>query len=503
MLNITKVPYPVNDFENNIDGFKNTYENKDFKVKLNGQEVVCYNTRCSAVPFNRAFDGSHQRQIEQTELLGLVSFEADEDVVVEVESVKAFARALVRPLSKNISTVTNGNKVTLRLSTPGQYCLELDDEHTCLNLFYNPVKKFGSEKEYTKYYGPGLHVEGFVKLQSGDRVYIDKDAIIWGGIYGRDVEDVIIEGYGMVDGCILSRTNNHCRGIFMLHNCRNIKVDGIILSDSPFWVCAVYNCENLEINNLKITGQWRYNSDGIDIVNCRNVSITNSFIHAFDDVIVLKGYAFYDAFTIDFVENIRVDNCILWCNWGRSIEIGIETFDKEHRHISFTNCDLIHNSASAIDIQNGNCAHVHDVIVKNINVEFQRSTMPEIYQFELDQKYDGYGKIAMPYLIVIDNHRYTDFLKSVFSEEVMAKVYAYTVDEENFGQVSEVLIDNINIYVEEGLPNFKVKVFSDDPENSFENITISNIYVNGEKVTNTDKFDLCIDERLKNFKLFE
>ena len=51
MLNITKVPYPVNDFENNIDGFKNTYENKDFKVKLNGQEVVCYNTRCSAVPF--------------------------------------------------------------------------------------------------------------------------------------------------------------------------------------------------------------------------------------------------------------------------------------------------------------------------------------------------------------------------------------------------------------------------------------------------------------------
>ena len=109
----------------------------NFKVKLNGQEVVCYNTRCSAVPFNRAFDGSHQRQIEQTELLGLVSFEADEDVVVEVESVKAFARALVRPLSKNISTVTNGNKVTLMLSSPGQYCLELDDEHTCLNLFYN------------------------------------------------------------------------------------------------------------------------------------------------------------------------------------------------------------------------------------------------------------------------------------------------------------------------------------------------------------------------------
>ena len=502
MLNITKIPCPINDFENHVDGFKNTYENKDFKVKLNGKEVTCYNTRCSAIPFNRGFDGN-QRTIDQTELLGLVSFEADEDVVVEVESAKAFERALVRPLSKKISVTADGNKVTLTLSKPGQYCLELDDEHTCLNLFYNPAKKFCSEKEYTKYYGPGIHVEGLVKLQSGDRVYIDKDAIVWGGIYGMDVEDVVIEGYGMVDGCMLSRTNLHYRSTFMLHNCRNIKVDGIILSDSPFWVCAMYNCENIEINNLKITGQWRYNTDGIDICNCRNVSVTNSFIHAFDDVITLKGLGHYDASTIDVVENIRIDNCIFWCGWGRSIEIGIETFDKAHRHISFTNCDLIHNSASAIDVQNGNCGHVHDLVVKNVNVEFQCSTMPEIYQHTLDQKYDGYGKIGMPYFIFIGNHRYIKWVKGGFSQEMIDRVYTYTDDDNNFGQVSDVLIDNINIYAEDGLPNFKVKVYSDDPNNSFENIIISNIYVNGEKVTNTDKFDLCIDERLKNCKLFE
>ena len=45
MLNITKIPCPINDFENHVDGFKNTYENKDFKVKLNGKEVTeCYLT---------------------------------------------------------------------------------------------------------------------------------------------------------------------------------------------------------------------------------------------------------------------------------------------------------------------------------------------------------------------------------------------------------------------------------------------------------------------------
>ena len=58
--------------------------NNDFKVKINGQEVTCYNDRCSAIPFNRIFDGK-QRDIDQSELLGHISFEADEKVTIEVE----------------------------------------------------------------------------------------------------------------------------------------------------------------------------------------------------------------------------------------------------------------------------------------------------------------------------------------------------------------------------------------------------------------------------------
>lgn len=502
MLKLTNVPKPINDYEFTVGGFEGRYLNKDFKVKLNGQEAVCYNTRCSAIPFNRGYGGI-QRQLDQTELLGLVSFEADEEVVVEVEVEKDFERALVRPLSKNIDIKSEGKKVTFTLKKAGQYCLELDDEHTCLNLFFNPIQEFATPEKYTKYYGAGVHVVGLLPLTSGDRIYIDANAILLGGIYGRDVQDVVIEGYGMIDGGILDRVDGFYRSTFMLHNCSNITVNGIILSDSPFWCCAMYNCQNIHIDNMKITGQWRYNTDGIDIVSCKDVSVKNSFIHAFDDVITLKGLSHYEGYTIDSVENIHIDNCVMWCGWGRSIEIGIETFDKEHKNISFTNCDLIHNSASAIDVQNGNCGHVHNFVVQHVNVEFQRSTMPEILQHTLDQKYDGYGKIGMPYLIFIGNHRYIKWIAPGMTKEFLDIVYSYTDDDNNFGQVSDVLIDDIHVYAEEGLPNFKVKVFSDDPNNSFENICISNVYINGKKVESMDGFDACIDERLKNCKLFD
>ena len=100
MIRTVEIPMKKNTFgSNHIDIF-----NQDFKVKINGQEVTCYNSRCSAIPFNRIFDGN-QRNINQSELLGHVSFEADEKVTIEVECEKEFSTAVIRPLSKGGSDI--------------------------------------------------------------------------------------------------------------------------------------------------------------------------------------------------------------------------------------------------------------------------------------------------------------------------------------------------------------------------------------------------------------
>ena len=79
-------------------------ENTDFFVKINGMPVTVYKIRCSAMPFNRMFQYD-QRPISQTEILGCVNFENNGEVVVEVESVKDFSVATVRPCSKNMRSV--------------------------------------------------------------------------------------------------------------------------------------------------------------------------------------------------------------------------------------------------------------------------------------------------------------------------------------------------------------------------------------------------------------
>ena len=40
-------------------------------------------------------------------------------------------------------------------------------------------------------------------------------------------------------------------------------------------ICA--NCEDVRIDNIKGIGMWRYNSDGIDLFNCKDAIIKNCF----------------------------------------------------------------------------------------------------------------------------------------------------------------------------------------------------------------------------------
>lgn len=99
-------------------------------------------------------------------------------------------------------------------------------------------------------------------------------------------------------------------------------------------------------------GFWRYNADGIDIVNSSNVTIKNSFLRTFDDCIAIKGQkAVYDKQKI--IENIKVDNCVLWNDWGKCFEFGAETVVDIIRDVTISNCYIPHFTMVAMSMQNG------------------------------------------------------------------------------------------------------------------------------------------------------
>lgn len=455
--------------------------NENFEVALNGESCEVRECRVSAVPFNRPWPGK-QRQFEQTESAGFISFAADETVTLSVKSKKAFEKALVRPKSKKIKTEIKDEAVVFTLKEPGSYVLELDDSHNVLHIFFNPIKEYKEAEQATHYFGPGMHFPGIISLRDNDRVYIDPEAVVFGSIHSRGAKNVKIFGGGVIDNSCEERiTENayedHTKGCFRIYNCENIEVSDIILTNSSTWVLSMFNCSNIKIDNVKIVGQWRYNADGIDVVNSDHVTITNSFIRAFDDVISIK--AIYDHNKP--VENIVVDNCVLWCDWGKTCEVGVETAGKEYKNIVFKNCDILHNMLAALCVSNGYYAEIHDVLFENINVELQEEMVFD-FQREENQVYEWSHKKRVPYLVLVRNDPYE--LRVIESEDGSIRKAA-----DELGDVHDVVYKNINVITEnEGIKPCII-ITSKNPEKNFNNFTFENLCLNGVKVDNFDSFD--------------
>ena len=196
------------------------------------------------------------------------------------------------------------------------------------------------------------------------------------------------------------------------------------------------------------------------------MEIRDSFIRAFDDVITLKGIVPYRHLPL---EEISVKNCVLWCGWGRTLEIGLETLAEYYRGISFTDCDLIHNSAVAIDIQSGDYAEIYDIKYRNIRVEYQNSILPEQMENPIGSPYVGYGKPHAPTFIKICTWPY--FLGSPF-EKYDEELAAARVGRR--AKIHDITFENVTAFVEEGgvLPETVINV--EEPA-SLGKITFKNV----------------------------
>jgi hypothetical protein len=128
------------------------------------------------------------------------------------------------------------------------------------------------------------------------------------------------------------------------------------------------------------------------------------FLRNFDDVIALKGLKGYDWRN---VENIMDQGCVLWCDWGRALEIGAETCADEFRNIIFSDCDIIHTSHTAIDLQNGD----RGILFEDMRVEYNKYAIPYLFLESDDEGLpqpqivlSGFRRDHMTKDIMIDNY---------------------------------------------------------------------------------------------------
>ena len=94
--------------------------------------------------------------------------------------------------------------------------------------------------------------------------------------------------------------------LIYFRSCKNVSISGITLRNAAAWVQTYDQCKNVRIDSITVDSRAFWNNDGIDIVDCDSVSISNSYIDSDDDAICLKSH---DATKV--CQNVTVTNCTL------------------------------------------------------------------------------------------------------------------------------------------------------------------------------------------------
>ena len=442
--------------------------NDDYDVTLDGCKVEVRACRESRIPFNRYWPG-RQRPLDQTERASYLAFEAEGAVVCTVKPKWRCRKAVVRPLSAGVKpAMADDGAISFALPKPGYYVLETDGPHKALHMFMESPRSFPERDGATLSYGPGMHIAGLVRLKSHDRVYIDRDAIVFGCFAGENVEDVKIFGHGVIDGRVCERVFEGGytplqQSCIRFHCSKGVSIDGPVLVDAPCWVLACFDCEDVNVRHVKIVGQWRYNTDGIDICNSRRVTVCDSFVRSFDDTIVIKGVPPYRN---KAVEDVTVERCVLWCGWGNTVEPGVETWAPHFRNVRFSDCDVIRSSRNALNVSAGGNALMENFIFDDIRVEMQMDNQPEILQKSDEQRYSADGRTSFPTLVKIDNQSYVK------------------LDDTPPGHVRNCTFRNIAVFAEPGVPPPRIRITSRTPpggvQRPFENVVLENFSINGK-----------------------
>ena len=484
----------------------------DYEVYVNGKRAELNTARVSAYPFNRRWPG-HQRQIEQTELVNFLSMQSDEEVELKIiPKIPSFS-VHIRPRSLEMQahTIANG-EIIIRVKGAAQFTVEPYGRNHALHVFIDEVSSYNIDitDKNVLYFGAGEHDAGIINLKSGQTLFIDEGAVVYATVKIFKAENVKILGRGILDNSknievILyegnieynqAAINNEYRDNAIDIICsKNVEIDGITVRDSLLYNVDAFSSENIHINNIKIIGCWRFNSDGVHFANCLNSSLRNSFLRTFDDSICVRGHANWeydrllDKIGNEYIfscKNILIENCTVWNDWGKNLQVGTETYGKEVCGVRFENCKLIHTTGNALTVLLVDNAKIHDITFKNTLVEYDGYMLkPAIQNKDSDVYADSYNAEYSGYLInfTIMKHFEYSLIKTV----------------EELGSVNGVNVENLQLYSVQK-PNFLL--WGDNPNSQTENVVFKGLYWNGEPISK-ELFEKQTEknEFVKNIKL--
>ncbi len=132
----------------------------------------------------------------------------------------------------------------------------------------------------------------------------------------------------------------HFRPQFIQFNrCENILMEGISISNSPFWTIHPYMSKHIVIRNIKVWAHG-HNNDGVDPEMSQNVLIENCVFDQGDDAIAIKSGSNQDAWRLHTPsKNIVIRNCVVK-NGHQLVAIGSE-LSGGVENVFIDNCSVV------------------------------------------------------------------------------------------------------------------------------------------------------------------
>jgi polygalacturonase len=142
-------------------------------------------------------------------------------------------------------------------------------------------------------------------------------------------------------------------------NCDNVTVKGITIQNGLCWIQDYRSCTNMLFDSIRVLSNTFLNNDGIDLVDCKNVKLTNSFFDVADDGICLKSHN-----PQSWCENIYIANCTVRSS-ASALKMGTASFGG-FKKITVNGIYVYDTFRSAIAIETVDGGAVEDIDIRNV-----------------------------------------------------------------------------------------------------------------------------------------
>ncbi len=354
---------------------------QDYTVTVNDEPVFCYTSY--------RYDHDDPTEViigREVSPVSFAYFDFEGEVTVKIAAAKEFSSVEIRPLSLNVKADVRNTMISFKIDQPGFYIIEPYGIKRPLHIFANPIETEVPDlnDEKVHYFGPGIHCIDPLEIQDGETVYIAGGAVVyanmhevtsqWSGMdfqrgtfFAADRKNIRVMGRGIICGReTLKKARRH--RLLEFTKCSDIEVEGVILRESSGWTFAVFESQNIAINNIKIIGHY-VNNDGIDICSSKNVVIERCFCHNADDSFLIKAHHAP-------VDNVAFRGCVVWNDVATSFGIVNET-SFEVSNVFFKDCTVVHSTLACwipeaggvLGVWNDQGGPVRDIVFEDIIVE--------------------------------------------------------------------------------------------------------------------------------------